>query len=127
MDLVQWLWSLFGSTVRLYIYLPLEYNPDPEHPDPPRRPIPAALRDLVIAELEEYFGERFGGLTSELVIKRHVTGQWRGYEDTNRVFYMDLKLTLKDLRWLRTMRDTVWRQRFEQEAIYVVYHRIKAP
>ncbi len=127
MDLVQWLQALFGATVRLYIYLPQEYNPDTAHPYRSRQPIPAELRDSVITELEDYFGERFRGLTSEVVIKWHVTGQWRGYEDENRIIYMDIQLSLKDLRWLRKIRDTVWQPSFEQEAIYVAYHKVNAP
>ncbi len=115
----------FKSSVRLYIYLPLEYNPDPEHPERPRVEIPDALHDATITEIEQYLGERFEGLNFEFVIKkRPAHGRWQGIEDKLMVLHLDVTFSRKDFQWLKHVKDTTWKTRYQQLKMYAVYHRI---
>ena len=120
----------FRSRVRLYVYLPLEYNPDPEHPERPRAPVPAEHRRLAIREIEEYLGDRFEGLNYELVVRRRVVrGLWRDQErriitDKMLLVHLDVDLSRRDFLWLKHLKDTVWAARFQQDKMYVIYHGI---
>lgn len=113
--MLDWLRSLFASSVRVYIYLPLTYNPDPQGV---RLPIPDAEYYRVLTELETYLGTRFSGLSSEIYSKRHVQGIYKGLEEEMRVIHIDLELTRADRQWFRQMKE-VWRQRFEQEELHI--------
>jgi hypothetical protein len=76
------------------------------------------LHDLSIEEIAQYLGDRFGGVTSEILVRHQSRGLWAGLKEENLVIYTDVDLQLADVEWFRKMRKTVWQERFDQYEIY---------
>ncbi len=109
--------------VRIYdIYLPLEYNPEP---DGTRRRIEGEKFD----RLEQKLLEEFGGVT---FVQENfpLRGKWRGetvnYTDEIRIFtVLDFRgeTTLGE-RFLKECKETLKRE-FQQEEILILYQEMK--
>jgi hypothetical protein len=110
---------------RVSIYLPKEFNPDPKRPELPRKPIPPKLHDDTLEEIEKYLEKRFGivGLNIETFIRKHVTGQWKGMKDNIMVLHLDGEFTDSDFEWFKNQKE-IWKVRFQQEELYIVYYEM---
>lgn len=114
-----------ASKMRVSIYLPTEYNPDPKRKRKKRRKIPREHHNRVMLELEQHFKERFQGTSTDFMIRKRTSGTWKGQIDKIEVISTDLNLTSEDLAWLRE-RKNEWKKkdRFDQEEMYVIYFPI---
>jgi len=109
--------------VRRYdIYLPLEYNPEP---DGTRRRIEGEKFDRV----EQKLFEEFGGVTfvqESFPLKGRWRGETRNYADEIRIFtVLDFRReTSLGENFLREYKETL-KKEFQQEEILILYHEMK--
>jgi hypothetical protein len=82
------------------------------------------LHDESTSEIRNYLGIR-AGTTFEILRRDRSKGEWSGGpQEKNIVLYIDLDLKPADVEWFLRMRDTVWRNRFKQDEIYLVFLKI---
>ncbi|HIE29106.1 TPA: hypothetical protein EYP66_17675 [Candidatus Poribacteria bacterium] len=109
--------------VRRYdIYLPLEYNPEP---DGTRRRIEGEKFDTV----EQKLFEEFGGVTfvqESFPLKGRWRGETRNYTDEIRIFtVLDFRCeTSLGENFLREYKETL-KNEFQQEEILILYQEMK--
>lgn len=120
---IRWIVLLYlAPKVRVYIHLPFhaytrsnvwtDFNPK--------------LHDETISDIEEYLLSRFPGISYEVWRRADSGGRWHDLEEDNMILYTDLKLTMRDILWFHRMRETIWKERFDQEVIYIAIHPIWA-
>lgn len=111
---------LFFPTGRIHLHLPVKGKDR----DGSLREFSFDLHDKTLNEIEVYLADRFKGATFEIWRRSRSGGIWQGEKEKNLVFYIDLRLRVRDLEWFFEMRNDAWRKRFNQELIYLAIHPI---
>lgn len=116
---IRWtLRLLLFRKVRIHIHLPVEANTRSGR----WVRFDSKLHDQTVAEIENYLAERFQGLSFDVWVKRNTGGIWAGVSEENIIVFIDLRARLQDIEWFFKMEKEVWRERFDQQLIYVAIH-----
>jgi hypothetical protein len=82
------------------------------------------LHDETTLEIKRYLGQR-AGMTFEILRRDHSEGEWGdGAREKNIVLYIDVDLRIADIDWFVGMEEAIWRERFDQHEIYLIFQKI---